>query len=235
MSFDPLVSPRHDLRLSNCSDSDPLEWLKNSRVVEEEIRRLGSWTFGKEKSYDEIVRDLAKNFGVSGPPGSLPSIEKALISKLWGDTIAELTPTQIQEIDAKVKVISKGYGTSFSKEILGAGALAMGNASGFGIYLLGSTVLGAMNGALGLGLGFGAFTGLSSVIATTIGPPGWAAIGVSVGAKVGKRMTGPNYKKLLPVVIYIAAQRAFLEQKRNSPSRFRRFTNWLKEAMAERP
>jgi uncharacterized protein YaaW (UPF0174 family) len=233
MSFDPLVSPKHRLRLSGCSEAYSLEWLKNSCVVEEEIRRLGSWTFGKEKSYDEIVRDLAKNFGVSSPLGTLPFVEQALISKLWSDTLGKLTPAQLEELNVKVQAISEGYGPGFGKEILGAAALTVGNASGFGIYLLGSTVLGALNGALGLGLGFGAFTGLSSVIAAIIGPLGWGALGVSVGAKVGKRMTGPNYKKLLPVVIYIAVQRALLEQKQRSPSRFRRFTNWLKEAMAE--
>ncbi len=78
--------------------------------------------------------------------------------------------------------------------------------------------MGAVNGAVGLGLGFGAFTGLSFVIAAVIGPLGWGGLGVSVAAKVGTRMTGPNYRKLLPVVIYIAAQRALLEQKQKSPS-----------------
>jgi uncharacterized protein YaaW (UPF0174 family) len=130
----------------------------------------------------------------------------------------------------KAQRISEGYGTGFGKEIVGAAALTAGNASGFGIYLLGSTVLGAVNGALGLRLGFGAFTGLSSVIAAVMGPLGWGALGVSVAAKVGKCVTDPNYRKLLPVVVYIAAQRALLEQKQNSPSLFRRFTQWLKSS-----
>jgi hypothetical protein len=80
--------------------------------------------------------------------------------------------------------------------------------SGFGVYLLGSTVLGAINGALGLGLGFGAFTGLSSLISTVIGPIGWASLGVSALMK----LAAPNYKKLLPVVIFIAAARALTQQ-----------------------
>jgi uncharacterized protein YaaW (UPF0174 family) len=69
--------------------------------------------------------------------------------------------------------------------------------------MLASTLLGAINGALGLGLGFVAFAGLSSFISTVIGPPGWAALGVLAVFKLGR----PNYKKLLPVVILIALYR----------------------------
>ncbi|HSM87230.1 MAG TPA: hypothetical protein VLT16_13815, partial [Candidatus Limnocylindrales bacterium] len=74
---------------------------------------------------------------------------------------------------------------------------------GFGVYMLGSTLLGAINGALGLGLGFGAFTGLSSLISGIIGPPGWAALGLFTVFRLGS----PNYKKLLPIVILIAIYR----------------------------
>jgi hypothetical protein len=70
--------------------------------------------------------------------------------------------------------------------------------------MLGSTVLGAINGALGLGLGFGAFTGLASLISTVIGPLGWTALGLFTVLKLGS----PNYKKLLPAVVFIATQRA---------------------------
>jgi hypothetical protein len=69
--------------------------------------------------------------------------------------------------------------------------------------MLGSTLLGAMNGTLGLGLGFGAFTGLSSIISTVIGPIGWAFLGLVTVVKMG----APNYKKILPAVIVIVINR----------------------------
>lgn len=69
--------------------------------------------------------------------------------------------------------------------------------------MLGSTILGAINGALGLGLGFGAFAGLSSAIAAIIGPAGWTAVGLVAIVKLG----APSYKKLLPVVVLIASYR----------------------------
>jgi len=233
MSFDPLVSPHDGLHLSGCPETYSLGWLKANSVIEKEICRLGSWTFGNEKSYDEIVRDLAKKYDVSSPSSPLPIIERMLIIELWNETLAKLTPAQVEGLEKKAQRLSKECGTSFGNEMTGFAALTAAKASGFGIYMLGSTVLGAVNGALGLGLGFGVFTGLSSVIAAVIGPLGWSALGVSVVAKVGKRLTGPNYKKLLPVVVYIAAQRARLDQEQKSPSFFRRVTNWLKEAMSE--
>jgi hypothetical protein len=52
-------------------------------------------------------------------------------------------------------------------------------------------------------LTFGAFTGLSSLISTVIGPVGWAALGLATFIKLG----APNYKKLLPIIILIATQR----------------------------
>jgi hypothetical protein len=87
---------------------------------------------------------------------------------------------------------------------VGFAGLAAAQLSGFGVYMAGSTLLGTLNSALGLGLGFGAFTGLSQVIAVVIGPIGWVALGLYTIKKLG----GPNYKKLLPIVLLIASERA---------------------------
>jgi uncharacterized protein YaaW (UPF0174 family) len=83
------------------------------------------------------------------------------------------------------------HGKQFNKELSGLTALGAAQLSGFGVYVLGSTLLGAINGALGLGLGFGVFMGLSSLISVIIGPVGWAAFSLLAVAKLG----GPNYKK----------------------------------------
>ena len=208
MSFDPVVSEQTFRTLSKLSETESLAWLQaNSYAVEREICRLGSWSFGDTRDYNEIVRDLAKKMGVASDADRLEQVERSLIVKIWNDAVAKLTPSQVEELKGRAKQIAETYGKSLGGEMTGFAALTAAQMSGFGVYMLGSTVLGAINGALGLGLGFGAFTGLSSLISTVIGPIGWAALGLFAVLKLG----APNYKKVLPVVIFIASQRSLIE------------------------
>lgn len=121
--------------------------------------------------------------------------------------MAKFTPSQVEELKNRAQQIAETYGKSLGGEVTGFAALTAAQMSGFGVYMLGSTVLGAINGALGLGLSFGAFTGLSSLIATVTGPIGWTALGLFAVLKLG----APNYKKILPVVIFVASQRSLIE------------------------
>ena len=77
-------------------------------------------------------------------------------------------------------------------------------ASGFGVYLAATTALGFTTSAIGITLPFAAYTGLSSTIAFVIGPAGWLAAGLWGAWKV----TQAEWKKLVPVVLYIASTRA---------------------------
>ena len=186
-------------------------WLDTHRPeLEDEICRVGSWTFSSVKSYAEVVRDLAQSMIVEYPStADTPEIELAIVTKVWNDTVTKLTPAQINELKARAAEPAAKYGKGLGKEMTGFAALSAAQLSGFGVYILGSTLLGAINGALGLGLGFGAFTGLSSLIATVIGPVGWAALGLATFIKLGAL----NYKKLLPVVILVATQRPTISVK----------------------
>ena len=86
-------------------------------------------------------------------------------------------------------------------------ALAAAQLSGFGVYLAASTAVGAITGILGIALPFPFYVGMAKAIAVIIGPIGWAALGIAAFYKLGS----PNMKKLLPAVLFIAAER-------NSPS-----------------
>ena len=153
----------------------------------------------------EIVIDIAEKLNASYRTNdSTAAIEQSIIRKVWNDTVARMTPEQRQELLAQTEALAAKYGVGLGKELAGFATLTVAQMSGFGVYLLGSTLLGAINGALGLGLGFGAFTGLSSLISTVIGPVGWAALGLFTVLKLGR----PNYKKLLPAIILIATARA---------------------------
>lgn len=207
LKWNPLVSPSPSKALAQLNTAERLDWLNEHRPdLEEHISWVGtpifSYALGNGKSYSQIVADLAEQLDVKVAAGaSIAEIEIGLLEKLWADTLARLTVEQREELMAKV---AEQFGPSVKKELVGFAGLAAAQLSGFGVYVLGSTLLGAINSALGLGLSFGAFTGLSSVISLVIGPIGWAALGLYTIRKLGS----PNYKKLLPVVILIASERA---------------------------
>jgi uncharacterized protein YaaW (UPF0174 family)/putative component of toxin-antitoxin plasmid stabilization module len=209
LNWDPLVLKSPARLLSQCDSKERLTKLGSQRA---ELERYISWVgtpifsyaLGNAKSYDQIVADVAEQVGVPASPSiSTAEIESKLLQKLWKDTLSGLSFEQREELQAKVEAAAAQYGTSVKKEMVGFAGLAAAQMSGFGVYVMGSTLLGALNSALGMGLGFGAFTGLSSAISIMIGPVGWAAIGLYTLKKLGV----PNYKKLLPVVILIASQR----------------------------
>jgi len=83
MSFDPVVSEQTFRTLSKLSETESLAWLQaNSYAVEREICRLGSWSFGDTRDYNEIVRDLAKKMGVASDADRLEQVERSLIVKI---------------------------------------------------------------------------------------------------------------------------------------------------------
>jgi uncharacterized protein YaaW (UPF0174 family) len=214
LSFDSIIAQEPITLLRSLPQSQQVDWLHAHRNdLEDEFCSVGSWTFGSTKSYGEIVRGLAGKVGVTySDTSDTAAIEVAIITKLWNNAVKKMAPEQLQELKAQAEAFAKQHRKSVGKEFAGFASLAAAQMSGFGVYLLGSTLLGAINSALGLGLGFGAFTGLSSLISTVIGPFGWAALGVMTIVKLG----APNYKKVLPTVILIGAYRPLIEAESTS-------------------
>lgn len=194
--------------MSSFSGPQRMVWLLlHSSMLQQEICRLGSWSFGAKRTYAEVVNDLALKVGVIPLGARVAEVERLLVQKIWTDAVSKMSPAELEELRIRVNEIAAKFGKSVGAELTSFAALGAAQLSGFGIYILGSTILGALNGALGLGLGFGAFTGLSSLIATVIGPVGWAAVGLATVLKLG----APNYKKVLPAVLFIASRRAAID------------------------
>jgi uncharacterized protein YaaW (UPF0174 family) len=191
--------------LSQLESENRLAWLDNHRIeLETELCAVGSHTFGRQRLYAEVVRDLAGKIGASYSPNDpTTSVEEKIVKKICEDAWAKLTPEQRVEFRAKVEQLAAKQGKSAKGALVGFGALATAQLSGFGVYVLASSLLGAISGTLGLGLGFGVFTGLSSLISVVIGPFGWIGLGVVAVRKLG----APNYKKLLPAVIAVYTER----------------------------
>jgi uncharacterized protein YaaW (UPF0174 family) len=203
LAFDPPVGGK---LFSQISEGERLAWVDTHRnELEEHFRSVGSSIFGKRRSYREILLDTAKKVGASySEAGTTLAVENAIVSQVWKQALEDMTGKQRTQVRESIAELASKHGRQIGTELSGFAALGAAQLSGFGIYMAGSTLLGSINGALGLGLGFGAFTGLSSLISVVIGPVGWAALGLFTVAKPG----GPNYKKIIPVIFVVATYRA---------------------------
>jgi len=208
LDFNPQTSASPMTWLRSLTSADQEAWLDlNRSSIEEHFCSVGSWSFGTPKTYEEVVGELAQKIGVScANARDVTTVETAIVTKVWNDALAKMMPEQLAKIRTRLEELASNYGKSLGMEFSGFAALSAAQLSGFGVYLLGSTLLGSINGMLGLGLSFGAFTGLSSLISTVIGPVGWAALGLATIVKLGS----PNYKKILPVVLLIATSRGLI-------------------------
>ncbi len=192
-------------------DPEQMTWLDaNQNEIMKKICLVGGHSLanlyrrGRGIPYPMIVYNLARKLKVECQPTEpVETIESRIVLKVCQNIFSKLTAEQRQELIEKAEEDARRLGKSVKGELAGFATLGVGQLSGFGVYLLGSTVLGYVSTLLGLGLGFTAFATLSSYIALLIGPLGWSALGLGTILKLG----APNYKKLLPTVIVIAVYR----------------------------
>jgi len=165
------------------------------------------YTFGSEPPYNEILLKVCKKLKITESQNQIDEEIEILIAQKVMKTVWEkMTPEQRNKLDKKLRETSEKYdkGGALASSVSVFGALTAAQLSGFGVYLLASTTLGAITGAIGLTLPFAVYTSMSSAIAIVIGPVGWIGAGLFAIWK----LTGPNYKKLIPAIIYISALRA---------------------------
>ncbi len=164
---------------------------------------------GKQPSYKEIVQQTARQLGISYRNYETSSEIEVKIAQHVMETVWEnMTPEQRQQMDAELKATAAKYdkGAELLSNVSIFGALTAAKLSGFGVYLLASTTLGAITGVIGITLPFVIYTSMSTMLAVVIGPVGW----LGAGLFAFWNMTGPNYKKLVPAILYVCMLRAEL-------------------------
>ncbi|MEM7770867.1 MAG: hypothetical protein AAF327_10185 [Cyanobacteria bacterium P01_A01_bin.37] len=163
-----------------------------------------------DKSWKQIVTDLADHIHCDWEKTlngrrweKLPTqdIENAVVEKLFQDMFSQLSPDQQEKIILKTQSTNKQH--DLEALIATGGAMVAARASGFGVYLMASTVLGGISNALGITLPFAIYMGMSQTIALFIGPVGWAALGGGILYKLNQ----PNWKSLTAAVVYVSVIR----------------------------
>jgi uncharacterized protein YaaW (UPF0174 family) len=87
--------------------------------------------------------------------------------------------------------------------LLGGSLMTIAKTSGFGVYLLASTVLGGLTNALGVTLPFAVYMGMSQTIALILGPVGWVALAGGILFTLNQ----PNWNRLTLTVVYVSMLR----------------------------
>lgn len=195
-------------------------------VFEDNSQSVFGSVLGSERSYREIVVQAAKKLDVLHlPHETAAEIEVRIARKVFETVWEKMTPEQRQQMEEELKRTAQKFDKGGA--LLGSagifGALTAAQLSGFGVYLLASTSLGALTATLGVTLPFAVYTTMSSAIAVIIGPAGW--IGMALLALW--KLTGANYKRLIPAILYVAMLRSKQANKEESQSWWQRLRAWL--------
>lgn len=181
-------------------------WQRLSRAERKEYDDIDA--LREPPSYDLLVREACKHMHAAEEGATLPELELYLPLAVVVSALAAMTSRQrLKFFETSIDPATLGDraaipGHNVSGPATTFALLAAAQASGFGTYLAATTALGFLTHAVGLTLPFAVYTGLSSTVAFLIGPIGW----LSVGLWGAWKATGPNWKKIVPALVYIIAR-----------------------------
>ncbi len=115
--------------------------------------------------------------------------------------LEQLSPEQRQKLVMEMQRDSDD--PRLESLLLGGGVMTVAKMSGFGVYVLASTVLGGLTNALGITLPFAIYMGMSQTIALILGPVGWAALAGGILFTLNQ----PNWNRLTLAVVYVSMLR----------------------------
>ena len=158
-------------------------------------------------TFHELVEGLSKKLNVHAKDVDVETLETYITQAVIVHALKKMSPEdRVKFFEEKVDmgvVIEEGNITDngFKGPMRTLAAIGAANSVGFSLFAASTTALGFVTHAVGIALPFSVYTGMTSTIAFVIGPVGWLA----AGSWLVWATTGPIWKKLLPVVIYIIA------------------------------
>ena len=177
------------------------------------IRYLRAGSIGQlfwNDSWKQVVTDVADHIKIDWTSTlngrrwhdlETQEIEAAVVTKLFQNMLEQLSPEQRQKLVMEMQRDSDD--PRFESLLLGGSVMTVAKMSGFGVYLLASTVLGGLTNALGITLPFAIYMGMSQTIAFILGPVGWAALTGGILFTLNQ----PNWNRLTLAVIYVSMLR----------------------------
>lgn len=183
-----------------------LKWLHRN-IFEDFYRDV----FGEQESYKDILRSICKRLKIDFEPfHSTEDLETSICQEVVKTVWEKLNEKQRSELMRELDKIAEkqGKGADWGKAGGLAGAIVAAELGGFATYVLATSGLAALGGLAGVTFPFAAYTGLSTALGVVLGPVGWVGVGLYALMKI----SGPNFKKLIPAILFIAALRYELDQ-----------------------
>ena len=207
----------HKVRLAvsktlKISDTSPSILMDTFSNISKKIRwKVLSPVWKHTPPYDEILQNICLKFKIKEHQNLTTEQTIALhfFNETWQKVDSEKRTLFIEKLtqdqeENPIFTVNSSNVKSYLPELLGVGGIIAAQASQFGIYLAASTMVGAVSSAVSVTLPFAFYTTMSTSIAYLIGPVGWLIIALSLMPK----FFGPNYKKIVHVVLIIAGTRA---------------------------
>lgn len=169
---------------------------------------------GESESYADVLCTLLIKLGESpSRTATCEYLEEQLVRKVFADMWRILTVTQRLQYEEALGANLKQYGKASEWIQVGgvAGVLAAAKLGGFGTYLFASSALHGLASSAGFTLPFGFYKSVSSAMSVVLGPVGW--LGLSIFGLY--KLSGTNYRKLIPAAVYIALLRYELSARPN--------------------
>ena len=177
------------------------------------VRYLRAGSLGQlfwNDSWKQVVTDVADHIGIdwTSALGSrswgeveTPEIEAAVVTQLFQNALAQLSPEQRQTLVMEMQ--RSNNDPHLESFLLSGSAMAVAKMSGFGVYLLASTVLSGLTSTFGITLPFAIYIGMSQTIALMLGPIGWIALTGGILFTFNQ----PNWNRLTLAVVYVSMLR----------------------------
>ena len=127
--------------------------------------------FQTKLSYEETIEKIAKKNNIKLDSALKVSLkERQLFLELFSTNFQKLNDKEKQEFLRKLE--RNGMSKDQVASIVALTGIGAAQLSGFGVYLLASSAVGAITHALGVTLSFATYTAMSSIIKLAIGPIG---------------------------------------------------------------
>lgn len=130
----------------------------------------------KQLTYNEVLDNLIKRKSLKiDTTESIQQKEEKILLYKFKKFVDNLNPEEKKRFEDEIQKYTKENGIN-QDQAFSVGAistLTIANLSGFGLYLMASTVVGGLTSILGITLPFVFYTSMSSVLSIITGPIGW--------------------------------------------------------------